>query len=148
MKCLFLFLTFCTLNGYAQSGDELIKKPILQFFEGMRKGDSALIQETLAPDAILQSVAVTKEGAVTVRHEDFKKFVTAVTKPHEGVYDERIKFDTIRADDNLAVVWTPYQFYISDKFSHCGVNSFQLVRINNQWKIQYIIDTRRRDNCQ
>jgi hypothetical protein len=35
----------------------------------------------------------------------------------------------------------PYQFYIGDKFSHCGVNSFQLVKLQGQWKIQYLIDT-------
>ena len=42
---------------------------------------------------------------------------------------------------------TPYKFYVGEKFSHCGVNSFQLVKIRGEWKIQYIIDTRRRQNC-
>jgi hypothetical protein len=64
------------------------------------------------------------------------------------VADERITFETIKIDGPLAVAWTPYKFYYEGKFSHCGVNSFQLVRLNGAWKIQYLIDTRRRTGCQ
>jgi len=60
---------------------------------------------------------------------------------------KKITFSNILIDGNLASVWTPYEFYFKGQFSHCGVNSFQLVKSNNEWKIQYIIDTRRKDNC-
>jgi len=62
--------------------------------------------------------------------------------------DERISFETIKIDGPLAIAWTPYKFYYEGKFSHCGVNSFQLVRVDNQWRIQYLIDTRRRQGCE
>ena len=35
-------------------------------------------------------------------------------------------------------------FGLMDNFSHCGVNSFQLFNDNGQWKIIYLIDTRRK----
>ena len=38
-------------------------------------------------------------------------------------------------------------FTLTGKFSHCGVDSFQLVFINGQWKIQCLIDTRRKQPC-
>jgi len=56
-------------------------------------------------------------------------------------------FAKILIDSQLASVWTDYKFYIGDKFSHCGVNSFQLVKLNDGWKIVYIIDTRRKEGC-
>ncbi|HNA01067.1 MAG TPA: hypothetical protein PLN49_09415, partial [Ferruginibacter sp.] len=62
--------------------------------------------------------------------------------------DERITFDVVRVDGALAIAWTPYKFYFNGKFSHCGVNSFQLVRFNGEWKIQYLIDTRRKAGCE
>lgn len=46
------------------------------------------------------------------------------------------------------MVWAPYQFYYKGKFSHCGADSFQLVRINGKWKIQYLVDTRRSQGCE
>ena len=47
----------------------------------------------------------------------------------------------------MANAWAPYEFYINSEFSHCGINSFQLIKIEGNWKIIYIIDTRRKDNC-
>ena len=70
-----------------------------------------------------------------------------MAKTVKNSLEERITFSSIHIDGNLASVWTPYQFYFQGKFSHCGVNSFQMVKENGEWKIQYIIDTRRKDNC-
>ncbi len=64
-----------------------------------------------------------------------------------AISDERFTISKILVDGNMASVWVPYQFYYKGNFSHCGVNSFQLAKINNEWKIQYVIDTRRNDNC-
>jgi hypothetical protein len=82
-----------------------------------------------------------------VRNQPISGFATSISKLTKGAADERIVFETIKIDGPLAAVWTPYQFYLNGQFSHCGVNSFQLVRLNGQWKIQYIIDTRRKQGC-
>lgn len=147
MKYFLLFLTLLSIKAFGQSDEDKVKQPIQQFFNGMRQADSSLIKASVAPGAILQTVVKTKEGTTAVRTENMAQFITAVTKPHTEVYDERITFDIIRIDADLAIAWTPYQFYVGDKFSHCGVNSFQLVRLNGEWKIQYIIDTRRKEGC-
>jgi hypothetical protein len=60
----------------------------------------------------------------------------------------RSVFSTVKIDSDLAMVWAPYKFYVGEKFSHCGVDCFQLVKLNGQWKIQYLIDTRRRQGCE
>ena len=142
-----LILTLCTLNCFAQDDESAIKTVINKMFDGMRKTDSSLIRSAFAPKAILQTIAKTKEGKVFVRSEVVDSFIMAVTRPHKEVYDERITFDLVKVDAELAIAWTPYQFFINEKFSHCGVNSFQLVKIDGQWKIQYLIDTRRRQDC-
>lgn len=147
MKYVLLILTIISLKSAAQSTEEEVKKPITLLFDGMRKGDSGLMRSVFAPNAVLQTIARTKDGTATVRTDDLDKFMDFVAQPHKDIYDERITFDLIRIDADLAVVWTPYKFYLGDQFSHCGVNSFQLVRLNGTWKIQYIIDTRRKDNC-
>jgi hypothetical protein len=131
----------------AQDDETAIKTVINNMFDGMRKTDSVLIRSAFAPKAILQTIAKTKEGKISVRSEVLDSFIIAVTRPHKEVYDERIIFDLVKVDAELAIAWTPYQFFIDEKFSHCGVNSFQLVKIEGQWKIQYLIDTRRRQDC-
>ncbi len=147
MKYVFAFLTIFTLKAAAQTEVENVKKPIMQLFDGMRKSDSNMLKAAFAPGAILQTIVKNKEGKMSVRSEQINKFIETVTMPHTEIYDEQITFDLIRVDDDLAIAWTPYRFFIGKKFSHCGVNSFQLVRFYGEWKIQYLIDTRRKEGC-
>lgn len=103
---------------------------------------------SLADSALLQTIAKDKiTGIMMVKNEPIQNFIEQVSKMPIGAADERIVFDVIMTDGDLASVWTPYKFYYNGIFSHCGVNSFQMVRLNGQWKIQYIIDTRRKVGC-
>ena len=148
MRLLFFLLLMSGLTASAQTEEDNVKGVITQLFNGMRASDSLLIRSAFATDAIMQTVVTNKEGRIEVHTEPVTDFITAVTKPHKELYDERITFDIVRVDGDLAIAWTPYQFYVDKTFSHCGVDSFQLVKINGQWKIQYIIDTRRKNGCQ
>jgi hypothetical protein len=147
MKLLAVVLTFCTITSFAQGDEAGVKHTVNQFFEGMRNADSNLIKSTLAPTIVFQTIMQKKDGKTSVETEEIQKFITVVTQPHPQVYDERITFDMIKIDAQLATVWAPYKFYVGETFSHCGVDAFQLVKLNGDWKIQYIIDTRRKDAC-
>ena len=57
---------------------------------------------------------------------------------------EKLLLYDIKIDGNLASVWTPYEFYFNEKFSHCGANSFQLFNNNGKWEIIYLVDMRKR----
>ena len=135
-----LFLsTFC----FAQNNpNKEIEKPIRNLFLAMKTADSELLKSVFSETAILQTI--TKDG---VKNEDVKDFISSISKASKNDLDERITIEAIHTDGNLASVFTPYQFYYKSEFSHCGANSFQLVKQNNEWKIQYIIDTRRKENC-
>jgi len=123
---------------------EAVKAVINQFFLGMATADSTLLLGACTEGVMLQTVAVDKQGNRSVRTEDFREFVRHVATPSKNKLDERIKFGAVHVEEALASVWTPYEFYLNGTFSHCGTNSFQLVKIGDQWKIQYIIDTRRK----
>ncbi|SNC62535.1 Putative lumazine-binding [Hymenobacter gelipurpurascens] len=142
-------LLLLTSGAHAQTASaetELVKTTIRTFFEGMRKGDSTLVRSTLAPGAVFHTIAA-KNGQTQLRPENPSAFVKMVGTPHKEVYDERITFDKVLIDANLASVWTPYEFYLGSTFSHCGYNSFQLVKLADGWKIAHVIDTRRKDKC-
>jgi hypothetical protein len=125
---------------------EAVKQTIQSFFEGMRKGDSTLVRRALAPGAVFHSLS-NRNGQTQLRPENPADFVKAVGTPHQEVWDERITFDKVLIDANLASVWTPYEFYLGSTFSHCGYNSFQLVKLADGWKIAHVIDTRRKEKC-
>jgi hypothetical protein len=145
--CLLFVLTVITVNAHSQTDESDIKQVINNLFEGMKKGDTALIRRSFYPMPLLQTVMKNREGKTVVISELLDSFLVAVSQPHQEVYDERITFDAIRIDGDLGMVWAPYKFFIGDRLNHCGVDAFQLVRYNRQWKILYLVDTRRR-NCE
>lgn len=146
--CLGLILTIAGFQASAQSEEAAVKQAVNRLFEGMKTTDTALIRSAFSMEPVLQTVVRSREGKTSIRTEPLDSFLAAVGRPHTEIYDERISFETVRIDGDLAIAWTPYKFYIGEKFSHCGVNSFQLVKLNGVWKIQYLIDTRRRQNCE
>ena len=125
---------------------EAVKQTIQSFFDGMRKGDSTLVRRTLAPGAVFHTLS-NRTGQTQLLPQNPSDFVKAVGTPHKEVWDERITFDKILIDANLASIWTPYEFYLGSTFSHCGYNFFQLVKLTDGWKIAHVIDTRRREKC-
>lgn len=144
-KVLFITLLFFGSTAIAQQTNEkqAVQQVIRNMFIAMQTGDTALFRSCFAPTVIFQTI-VTKDNQTKVKTEDFEAFLKSLTKYPKGALDERIKFKAVHEDGILASVWTPYQFYYQGKFSHGGVNSFQLVKLGNAWKIQYLIDTRKK----
>lgn len=133
----------------AEPADTLaIRKVVDQLFDGMRLGDSARVAATLASEVTFTSISLNKKDSLVVHHENAGAgFLKAVGTPHKEKWDERIYDVQIKTDGPMAIVWAPYKFYLGDKFSHCGVNVFTLIRRDENWKILEITDTRRKTDC-
>lgn len=131
----------------AQDSRDSVKAAVRLLFEGMKTADAGKIKAAFADSAVLQTIVQQAGGATAIRNEKVEEFAELVGRQAAGDLDERIEFAVVETDGPLATVWTPYRFYYKGSFSHCGVNSFQLVRLPGGWKIQYLIDTRRKDGC-
>ena len=142
MKKIF-FLLISSFSFAQNTSEKEIIKPIETLFNAMKSADSLGVKNAFSGSAIMQTFGKNQE----IRTDKVEDFAKQVGASQAGDLDERFTISKILVDGNMASVWVPYQFYYKDNFSHCGVNSFQLVKINNEWKIQYIIDTRRKDNC-
>ena len=116
-------------------------------FKAMYEGDSTLARLTFAEDATLNSVFTTKDGIQKVNSGDVSGFIDAIGTPHDDVWDERVANFKVNIDGDLAQAWMDYSFYLGEKFSHCGVNAIHLIRIEDEWKIFQIVDTRRKVDC-
>jgi hypothetical protein len=149
MKYFFIVLTVFTFGSVAkaQTAEDSVKAVIHKMFAAMKSADKEMLKSTFSDSIVFQTISRNKEGATVVKNESPSGFIEQIGKASPGSLDERITFETIKIDGPLAFAWTPYQFYFNNQFSHCGVNSFQLVRFNGEWKIQYIIDTRRKQGC-
>ena len=142
MKKIF-FLLISSFSFAQNTSEKEIIKPIENLFNAMKFADSLGVKNAFSGSAMMQTFGKNQE----IRTDKVEDFAKQVGASQAGDLDERFTISKILVDGNMASVWVPYQFYYKGNFSHCGVNSFQLAKINNEWKIQYIIDTRRKDNC-
>lgn len=126
---------------------EAVLAVVNRLFDAMRQGDSAMLRSAFHPDARLATAAV-RNGSPVFELERVDGFAQALGgKPADQVWDERLYNEVVHIDGTLASVWTEYDFYLGDKFSHCGVDSFQLTKTADGWKIFSIADTRQREGC-
>tara|TARA_R110001632_G_scaffold47202_2_gene119585 strand:+ start:24376 stop:24888 length:513 start_codon:yes stop_codon:yes gene_type:complete len=145
---LLLFISTTAIKAQQQEASKQIKKVIELFFEGLHKGDSTIMKKTFHKEIKIQTTSTDKEGKKTLKTDDVKKLLVGIAnKKPENVYFEKLLSYDIKIDGNLASVWTPYEFYLNGAFSHCGANSFQLFNNNGKWEITYLVDMRRRGNC-
>ena len=145
-----LFVLFINNPGILaqQSEDKkAIMKAIETMFDGMRAGDSSMVSSVFRKDAIMKTIGRNSGGDIQLFNGSLNRFLQAVGTPHDQVWDERIANVKIKVDGDLGHAWVPYSFYLGEKFSHCGVNSFQFFREKEGWKAFFIVDTRRPDNC-
>jgi len=111
-------------------------------FDGMAAHDAAKIQGGLAPDARLTRVR-GDQPAATVSAEQFVKGIEA---NHSHLL-ERMWDPKVMLRGRLAAVWAPYDFHADGKFTHCGVDSFLLVKGADGWKITSIAYTVETEAC-
>jgi hypothetical protein len=144
---LFAGTMLAVVSMCAQTTEDSVRTAVNALFDAMKNSEGEAVRACFADQAVLQTITRNKDGQIMVRNDQVAEFADFVKTQPKGAADERILFETIKIDGPLAIVWTPYQFYYNGTFSHCGVNSFTLVRLNSAWKIQYLIDTRRKTPC-
>lgn len=92
------------------------------------------------PGAQLVALIKNKEGKSIIRNlttEDFSKgFAEKKSEIKEDFYAPEV-----RVYGDFAMIWGRYVFFVDGKVSHCGVNSFHMVRTDAGWKIGGIAST-------
>lgn len=137
-----LIFTFYTGNIHSQNQD--VKVTIETFFEAFHAKDTVKLKLICSDKIMLQSIMENANGA-KLSEESAKEFYKSIASiPSDFKFEEKILNYSIQVDGTMAHAWTPYEFYINDKFSHSGVNAFTLFKENGIWKIIYVIDTRRK----
>ena len=138
-----LLLGAVRVEAQVASDSVAITGIVTRLFDAMRARDTTTMRALFVPNASMQSL---RDSAVTFDKID--GWIAGVARAPQGVVlDERLGPQTVRIDGNLATVWVDYWFFVGPRFSHCGVDAFQLARIGGGWRIFSVVDTRRTIGC-
>ena len=132
-----LFFGAILTTAFAQSVEEqAVLAPIHAMFDGMSNRDAAAIK---APTLLGGTMVLMRDGKPV--QMTFDAFADRVGKPGKTRIEERIHNPLVRIDNDLAVVWAPFNFLIDGKVDHCGTDLFDLVRVDGRWLIASVADT-------
>jgi hypothetical protein len=120
--------------------EQAVLAPIQAMFDGMAHRDATAIKEPWLPGGTLVLMRDGKPAQMT-----FEAFADRVGRPGTTHIEERIHDPLIRIDNDLAVVWAPFDFLVDGKIDHCGTDLFNLVRKDGKWLIASIADTGHKD---
>lgn len=123
-----------------------VRQVILDVFQAMFDNDSVAVKKHFVTDAKLYTI-FDRNDSTQFHQGELSRFVTAVGSPHGFDWIERSWDYQITIDDGLAQAWCQYAFFAEERFSHCGVDAFQLVKTIEGWKIFSLADTRRKEKC-
>ena len=131
-----LATSFAT-HAFAESAEEQsVLAPINAMFDGMSKRDAVAIKAPTLPGGTMVLMRDGKPSQMT-----FEAFAERVGKPGKTQIEERIHDPLVRIDNDLAVVWAPFDFLVDGKVDHCGTDLFNLVRVDGKWLIASVADT-------
>jgi Putative lumazine-binding len=120
--------------------EQAVVAPIQAMFDGMSKRDAAAIKAPTLPGGTMVLMRDGKPDQMT-----FEAFADRVGKPGKAAIEERIHDPIIHIDNDLAVVWAPFDFFVDGKVNHCGTDLINLVHTDGKWIIASVADTSRKD---
>jgi ketosteroid isomerase-like protein len=131
----------------SSDNEAAVEETVTEFFNAMRESDGDGMEAFLTPDATLHTVVLNEEGEAMLRQTEIAAFMNSVNQSDAGALDEQLTSFTAHVDGNLSTAWMDYSFYYNGEFSHCGVNTMNLIQTESGWKIFSIVDTRRQEGC-
>jgi len=123
-------------NSRAQSSnadrDEVLKV-VQAFFDTMTAADVEGARKILQPQGRFHAMRM-RDGKPDVRAFSNEEYFAQLQASKQKMR-ERIWSPEVRISGPIATLWAPYDFWIDGKFSHCGIDAFDLIKTEDGWKI-------------
>jgi hypothetical protein len=95
------------------------------------RGDVLSFTDLMVPEAVLFPTQ-TRDGVTRYRP---RTRAEQRAQPFGARITERGFTPDVRVSGGVAMVWYPYDLYVNDAWSHCGVDVFTLIRAQTGWRI-------------
>lgn len=108
---------------------------VQSLFDALAEGDGQTLRDLMHPQVLMHSVERAGDGTRSSSTSTRDQLIARL-EGSEEVLIERMWDPEVRVSGDLAMVWTPYDFYFGDRLSHCGADAFVLTRVGDgAWKI-------------
>ena len=135
-------VTTASAQQPADAERQAVLAVVQTFFDGMAARDVNRLSPILMPEGRFYAMD-ERDGKRSMRTFTNAEYLKGLPGQKQSVR-ERMWNPEVRIRGSIASVWTPYDFWRDGSFSHCGVDAFDLIRIDGQWRIaggMYTVET-------
>ncbi len=141
LPALAAFAALASTPSHAATPEEkAVLAPFQTLLDGIGKRDHEMMRGALLPGGM---ITLTRADKTTQLH--FDAFIAHVPVTGTQKLEERIHDPLVKIDDDIAMIWTPYEFLIDGKVDHCGTDIAHLVKHDGKWLIAGIADNGRKE---
>lgn len=116
------------------TGDqEAVLKAVQTFFDTMTSKDVDGARAILVPQGRFHAMRM-RDGKLDMRSFSNEEYLSQLASSKQKMR-ERMWTPAVRIHGLIATVWTPYDFWIDGKLSHCGIDAFDLIKTEEGWKL-------------
>lgn len=131
-------------NAQPQDAEKAaVLETVQAFFDTMTAGDVEGARRILQPQGRFHAMRM-RDGKPDVRTFTNEEYFAQLQASKQKMR-ERMWSPDVRIRGLIATVWTPYDFWIDGKFSHCGIDAFDLIKTEEGWKLAggvYTLETK------
>ena len=133
---------FYSSSVNAQSAKKEVTESVQQRFDAMYEADTSKFRSVFHHSARFLST-MRHEGKTLYEYVSVDDFVLSLATVGDSTWKTNILSETTKIDENIAMVWMDYEFFVKDKFIYSGINMFVLIHTESGWKITEVVDTRK-----
>jgi hypothetical protein len=122
-----------TSSAQNQADRDAVLTIVQMFFDTMTARDVDGARKIMIPEGRFFAIEMRKANAAPQSFTNEEYF--ARLQKGKASNRERMWNPEVRVHGSIATVWTPYDFWTDGKFSHCGVDAFELIKTDDGWKI-------------
>ena len=148
MSSLILLTAAIAMAQPSAAADERaeVMAAVKRVFAAINSNDAEALREMAIPEAMNISLRYQPNGSANLRLRSNREDAV-VTAGETRKFTEKYWNPTVLIHNGIAMFWAPYSFDIDGKRSHCGVDQFDFIKVDGQWKLASSMWTVEPDGC-
>ncbi len=142
---LLLFVTAAPAVADERSDRRAVLTAAQALFDALAARDPHRVMAIVVPEGTI-SGHVSRGGTTRFFAQRWQEWANGLREGSERL-EERMHDPRVRIRGNMASVWTYYTFYRDGRFSHCGIDLFDMAKVDGRWRVLNITFTVETEGC-
>jgi len=151
LPCLLLLITLPIANAFADDAElAAVLTTVDRAFAAIRSGNADDARATQLADGISISFRPHPNGnagELLMRMHTNEELLRSESGDGHDYVERWSGAPTVLIRGPIAVAWGNYEFWIDGEFSHCGIDSIDLVKADGNWTIANWMWTVEKEDC-